>query len=72
MNRAASDRKVFTRSPRGGGWFELRCVATEHVLESPEQDVGAIHALELSFVFGTGDIIAPGGDALLDDDEQRG
>jgi para-nitrobenzyl esterase len=42
-----------------------------HALESPQQDLGAIHALELSFVFGTEDIIAPGGDRLLADPLQR-
>ncbi len=41
------------------------------VLDEPEQDLGAIHALELSFVFGTGDIISPGGDRLLEDAVQR-
>ncbi len=40
-------------------------------LDAPEQDLGAIHALELSFVFGTDEISAPGGERLLADADQR-
>jgi para-nitrobenzyl esterase len=41
-----------------------------HLLESPEQDLGAIHALELPFVFGTYDISAPSGERVVEDPEQ--
>jgi para-nitrobenzyl esterase len=40
------------------------------LLESPEQDLGAIHALELPFVFGTFDISAPCGERVVEDPEQ--